>query len=71
MVPIITHFLLKATGIDSHPISENKRKAMEILAAVFGVGSEKIADGEREERTGVVTSLSENQIAIDFRIELF
>jgi hypothetical protein len=33
---------------------------VEVLADVFGGGSEKIAYGQREERTGVVTSMSEN-----------
>lgn len=33
---------------------------MEVLATVFGGGSEKIDDGQIEERTGVVTSMFEN-----------
>jgi len=33
---------------------------VEVLAAVFGEGSEKVADGEAAEGIGVVTPLSEN-----------
>jgi hypothetical protein len=33
---------------------------VEVLAAVFGGGSEKVADGQREEREGVVSHMSEN-----------
>jgi hypothetical protein len=33
---------------------------MEVLAAVFGGGSEKIADSRVEEKTSIVTSMSEN-----------
>jgi hypothetical protein len=40
--------------------SENKRQAVEVLAAVFGGGSEKVADGQREERTGIVSPMSGN-----------
>jgi len=47
-------------GKYAHPTPENKRKAEEVLAAVFGGGSEKVADGQREERTDVATSMSEN-----------
>ena len=43
-----------------HPISENKEKAVEVLAAVFDGGSGKVADGQREERAGVVSPVSEN-----------
>ena len=43
----------------AHPTPENKRQAVELLAAVFGGGSEKIADGQREERTGLATSMYE------------
>ena len=37
------------------------RYAVEVLAAVFARGSEKIADGLDEERTGVVSHMSENK----------
>ena len=47
-------------GISAHQTSENKRQAVEILAAVFGGGSGKIADGQMEERTSLVTPMSEN-----------
>lgn len=52
--------LLTTAGIHAHLIPENKRKAQEALTAVFAGGSEKVADGQREERTGVVTPVSEN-----------
>ena len=42
----------------AHPSPENKRKAVEVLSAVFGGG--KVADGQGEERTGVVSPVSEN-----------
>ena len=44
----------------AHPSPKNERKAVEVLAAVFGGGSEKIADGQIEERASLVTSVSEN-----------
>jgi hypothetical protein len=43
-----------------HPFPANKKKAVEVLTAVFGGGSEKVADGQRGERTGVVSPISEN-----------
>jgi len=33
---------------------------VEVLAVVFGGGSEKVADGQVGERIGVVNSMSEN-----------
>ena len=39
---------------------ENQSKAVEVLAAVFGGGSERVADGQREERTRIVTPMFEN-----------
>lgn len=44
----------------AHPTPENKRKAVEVLAAVFGGGSEKIANGQKEERTSLVIPMSDN-----------
>jgi hypothetical protein len=41
------------------PYTEAKEPAAKVLAAVFGGGSEKIADGQREER-GVTSPVSEN-----------
>jgi hypothetical protein len=60
LVPIINCLLLTTAGIYAHPTPENKRKAVEVLTAVFGGGSEKVADGLREERAGVVIPVSEN-----------
>ena len=47
-------------GVYAHPTPENKRKAVEVLAAVFGRGSEKIADGQAEGKTSIVIPMSEN-----------
>ena len=44
----------------AHPTPENKRKAVKVLAAVFGGGSEKVVDSRTEEKTSVVTQMSEN-----------
>jgi len=41
------------------------------LAAVFDGESEKVADGEMDERTDVVTSMAENSIVVDFSLELY
>jgi hypothetical protein len=46
--------------VGTQPASENKRKAVEVLAAVFGGESEKIADGQREESSCMVNPMSEN-----------
>jgi len=54
-----------------HPIPENKEHAIEVLADVFGGGSWKVVDGQREERTGVISPVSENKVAVDFRIEIY
>jgi len=59
-VPIINPPFADTAGIYTHPTPENKRKAAEVLASVFGGGSEKVADGQREERTGMVTPMSGN-----------
>jgi hypothetical protein len=39
---------IKTTIRYSHPTPENKKKAVNVLAAVFGGGSEKVANGQRE-----------------------
>lgn len=57
---ILGHADIKMTMRYSHPTPENKRKAVEVLAAVFGGGSEKIADGLIEKKTSIITSMSEN-----------
>jgi hypothetical protein len=44
----------------AHPNPESKRKAVEVLAAVFGGGGEKTADGQIEERTDLITSIIGN-----------
>lgn len=46
--------------VNSHPTPENKMHAVEVLDFVFGRGSEKVAESQREERTGVVNPVSEN-----------
>ena len=60
LVPIINPPFADTAGISAHPTPENKRRAVEVLAAVFGGGSGTSDDGQREERTGVVTLMSEN-----------
>jgi len=52
--------LLTTAGIYSHPTPENKRKAVEVLAAVFGGGSVEVVDGQIGERAGLVSPVSEN-----------
>jgi hypothetical protein len=44
-----------------HPIPENKKKAVEVLAAMFGGGRYKVADGQREERTGMASPMAEKK----------
>jgi hypothetical protein len=46
--------------VGTQPAAENKRKAVEFLATVFGGESENVADGQREERTSVVCPVPEN-----------
>ena len=46
--------------IYAHPTPENKRKAVGVLAAVFGGGSEKVADGRIQEKASIVTLVSDN-----------
>jgi hypothetical protein len=58
--PSSTPLLLTTAGVYAHPTPENKRKAVEVLAAVFGRESKKVADVQIEERTGVVTPMFEN-----------
>ncbi|MBC8357344.1 MAG: site-specific integrase [Candidatus Aminicenantes bacterium] len=57
---ILGHTDIKMTMRYAYPTPENKRKAVEVLSAVFGGGGERIADGQREEGTGLVTTMSEN-----------
>jgi hypothetical protein len=59
LVPIINSPFVNTAGIDAHPNPEIKRKAVNVLAAVFGGGSEKVADGQMEERADVI-HMSEN-----------
>jgi len=51
---------VKTTLRYTHPTPENKRKAVEVLAAMFGGGSGKVVDGQREERAGVVSHVARN-----------
>lgn len=52
--------MLTTAGRNAHPTPESKRKAVEVLAALFGGGSEEVGDGQRQERTGVVSPVSGN-----------
>ena len=52
---ILGHADIKMTMRYAHPTPENKRKAVNVLDAVFGGGSEKVADGQKEERAKMVT----------------
>ncbi len=51
---------IKMTMRYAHPTPENKRRAVDVLATLFGGGSGKVADGQRGERTGAVSPVSEN-----------
>lgn len=52
--------LLTRAGINAHPTPENKKKAVDILAAVSNVGSETNTDNQIEVSTSIVTSMSED-----------
>jgi hypothetical protein len=57
---ILGHKNLETTAKYLHSNSEDDRHAVEVLAVVFGRESEKVADGQREDRTGVVSPVSGN-----------
>jgi len=61
LVPIINPPFADTAGKYAHPTPENKRKVVEVLAAVLDKRSETNAYTHTGERTSIVTSMSGNK----------